>query len=151
MQSRGHYLIGGARERHFDLFKQWGTVQRNLFWEVLRDRYIMYGEWLYAKHTIFYDKLPHYFMEFDVFDRQNEVFLDTPSRRALLEPLPVVSVPVLQTGRFERLKDITSFIGPSNYITENHTESLRRFCEENGIYVEQTSRQTDPSLLMEGL
>ncbi len=151
LQSRGHYLIGGARERHFDLFKQWGTVQRSLFWEVLRDRYIMYGEWLYAKHTIFYDKLPHYFMEFDVFDRQNEIFLDTPSRRALLEPLPVVSVPVLQTARFERLKDITSFIGPSNYITENHTESLRRFCEENGIYVEETSRQTDPSLLMEGL
>ena len=23
LQSRGHYLIGGYRERHFDLFKTW--------------------------------------------------------------------------------------------------------------------------------
>ena len=41
LQSRGHYLIGGAREKHFDLFKQWGTVQQQLFWDVLGDRYIM--------------------------------------------------------------------------------------------------------------
>lgn len=151
LQSRGHYLIGGAREKHFDLFKQWGTVQQQLFWNVLRDRYIVYGEWVYAKHTIFYDRLPHYFMEFDVFDRKNEIYLDTPSRRELLAPLPTASVPVLTTGRFERLSDLTSLIGPSHYISENHLETMRRYCEENGIYVEETTRQTDPSPLMEGL
>ena len=151
LQSRGHYLIGGAREKHFDLFKQWGTVHQREFWEVLGDRYVMYGEWVYAKHTIFYDKLPHYFMEFDVFDRQNKVYLDTPSRRALLGTLPVVSVPVLKTARFDRLEDLTSLVGPSNYISENHMETLRKYCEENGVYVEETSRQTDSSLLMEGL
>lgn len=151
LQSRGHYLTGGAREKHFDLFKQWGSVQQRLFWEVLGDRYIMYGEWIYAKHTLFYDLLPHYFMEFDIFDRHNETYLDTPSRRDLLELLPVVSVPVLKTGRFEQLNEITSLVGPSNYISENHMETMRRYCEENGIYVEKTIAQTDPSLLMEGL
>ena len=151
LQSRGHYLIGGVREKHFDLFKQWGTIHSRQFWEVLGDRYVMYGEWVYAKHTIFYDKLPHYFMEFDVFDRRNEVYLDTPSRRELLKSLPVASVPVLKAGRFEKLEDLTALVGPSNYITENHIETMRRYCEENGVYVEETVRQTDPSLLMEGL
>src|SRR5205807_2014548 len=32
----------------------------------LTDRYILYGEWLYAKHTVFYTDLPHYFLEFDI-------------------------------------------------------------------------------------
>ena len=46
LQSRGHYLTGGWRERHYDLFKQWATVQRAALWEVLGCRYVMYGEWL---------------------------------------------------------------------------------------------------------
>lgn len=151
LQSRGHYLTGGLREKHFALFKQWGTVQQNLFWEVLRDRYIMYGEWLYAKHTIFYDKLPHFFMEFDVFDRKNGIFLDTPSRRDLLGSLPIVSVPLLKTGPFQKLEDLTSLIGPSRFISENHIETLHRFCRENSISPDETDRHTDPSLLMEGI
>ena len=24
LQSRGHFLVGGAREKHYDLMKQWG-------------------------------------------------------------------------------------------------------------------------------
>ena len=50
---------------------------------------------IYAKHAIYYDKLPHYFMEFDIFDRETGRFLDTPSRHELIKGLPLCSVPVL--------------------------------------------------------
>ncbi len=56
----------------------------------------MYGEWLYAKHTVFYDNLPHYFMEFDVLDRLTRAFLSTTARRELLTGLPVMPVPVIE-------------------------------------------------------
>lgn len=69
LQSRGHYLTGGYRERHYALMKQWANAHRDAFYEVLGSRYIMYGEWMYAKHSVFYDALPHYFLEFDVLDR----------------------------------------------------------------------------------
>ncbi len=81
LQSRGHYLTGGYRERHFNLMKQWATVHRDAFYELLGKRYIMYGEWMYAKHTVFYDALPHYFLEFDILDRETGRFLDTDTRR----------------------------------------------------------------------
>ena len=61
LQSRGHYLVGGAREKHFDLLKQWATIHQRALYEVLGTRYIMFGEWLYAKHSLFYDSLAHYF------------------------------------------------------------------------------------------
>ena len=35
LQSRGHYLTGGYRERHFNLMKQWATVHRDAFYQVL--------------------------------------------------------------------------------------------------------------------
>ena len=82
LQSRGHYLEGGPRERHFDLFKQWANTHVEALYCALGERYVMYGEWLYAKHTCFYDALPHYFMEFDVFDRVTGDFLSTARRGA---------------------------------------------------------------------
>lgn len=48
---------------------------------MLGARYVMYGEWLYAKHTVYYDMLPHYFMEFDIYDKENGSFLGTAARR----------------------------------------------------------------------
>lgn len=60
LQSRGHYLTGGYRVRHYNFMKQWANIHQDAFFDVPGTRYIMYGEWMYAKHTVYYDKLPHY-------------------------------------------------------------------------------------------
>ena len=151
LQSRGHYLTGGYRERHYNLMKQWATIHRDVFFDVLGTRYIMYGEWMYAKHTVYYDRLPHYFLEFDIFDRQEQVFLSTARRRELLKGLPVVSVPVLKEGTFRTREELLSLLGTSNYISPDKTETLRRTAEKLGLDAERQIRETDPSDLMEGL
>ncbi len=112
LQSRGHFLTGGAREKHFDLFKQWAHCHADALRPALADRYVLYGEWLYAKHTVYYDALPHYFLEFDVLDRADDAFLSTERRRALLAGLPVVSVPVLREGAGASFKDLRALLGP---------------------------------------
>ena len=69
LQSRGHYLslsVDEFRERHYNPLKRWAKANQDIFFDVLSDRYVMYGEWMYAKHTVFYDALPHYYMEFDI-------------------------------------------------------------------------------------
>ena len=35
LQSRGHYLTGGWRERHYNLFKQWANVHRDALYKTL--------------------------------------------------------------------------------------------------------------------
>lgn len=152
LQSRGHYLNGGHRERHYNPLKAWANLNQEIFFEVLGSRYIMYGEWMYAKHTVFYDALPHYFMEFDIYDRETGLFLDTPTRRTFTEQMGIVSsVPVLKTGIFRKKEDILSLIGHSNYITDNHLERLRELAERDGLDPEQILSETDPSTTMEGL
>ena len=44
LQSRGHYLTGGYRERHFNLMKQWAAVHKDVFYRVLGSRYISSAE-----------------------------------------------------------------------------------------------------------
>ena len=152
LQSRGHYLDGGYRERHYNLMKQWAFTYQDLFYSVLGSRYIMYGEWLYAKHTVFYDALPDYFMEFDIYDRVREVFLDTKERRILTDKMGIISsVPVLAEGIFKSKEEILSFLGVSNFITENHIEVLKTASEKLNLDVERQLRETDPSVTMEGL
>lgn len=151
LQSRGHYLTGGYREKHYDLFKSWANEHRYAFHEVLGCRYVMYGEWLYAKHTVFYDALPAYFLEFDILDRETDRFLDTPSRHELINRLPVFSVPVLAEGCFDKKGKIISYLGRSRYITDEHIEHLRSESTELGLDADRQLKETDASDLMEGL
>ena len=151
LQSRGHFLTGGYRERHYNLMKQWGVVHKDRLYEVLGQRYIMYGEWMYAKHTIYYDALPHYFMEFDVLDRENGRFLDTSSRHELLKDLPICHVPVLASGIFNSMDEVLKYLGDSLYITDAHIEHLREDADKLGLDADRVCRETDASRLMEGI
>jgi len=151
LQSRGHFLDGGPRERHFALFKSWATSHCHELWEVLGDRYVMYGEWLYAKHTIYYDALPHYFVEFDVLDRATGEFLSTAGRGELLKGLPVVSAPVLWTGHVRSAKQFDSLITASRFQTPRWRAALIEACEARGVDHSRVRNETDAAGLMEGL
>lgn len=151
LQSRGHFLTGGPRERHFDLLKQWATCHQAALRRVLGERYVLYGEWLYAKHTCFYDRLPHYFMEFDILDQASGDFLSTERRRELLKGLPMVSVRVLWEGRPESLACLTRLVGPSHFKSEYWKEALAEQAWSNGVPPEKASRETDGADEMEGL
>lgn len=151
LQSRGHYLEGGPREEQFALLKTWASCHSGLFRDLLGERYIMYGEWLYAKHTVYYDALPHYFLEFDIFDRQTETFLSTELRRLMLHGSPLLSVPVLHEGDGIALKDPRRWLQPSLYKSPQWNSSLRHQAEQLGQNFEQVLKETDSSAMAEGL
>lgn len=152
LQSRGHFLVGGGRERHFNRLKQWADAHVEGLFDVLGDRYLMFGEWMYAKHSMFYDALPHLFLEFDVFDKQDGVFLSTPRRHRLLEPLPVVSVPVLYAGPApRRLSDLTKWIGPSVGRTAAWKDNLDQESRRQKLDEDRVRSQTDGAPHSEGL
>ncbi len=152
LQSRGHFLNGGYGERQFDLFKLWAGCFEDSLHRLLGNRYIMYGEWLYAKHTVFYDCLPHYFMEFDIFDKEEKKFYSTAKRRELLQDFPFIrSVRVLEQGYYHSTEEIARHIGPSLFISDTAEQSLLAQCRKGGVDAEKAVRQTDLSGTMEGI
>jgi RNA ligase len=152
LQSRGHYLSGGGRERQFALFKQWAQAHEHRLLERLEDRHVMYGEWLYAKHSVSYDRLPHYFCEFDVFDRHDGVFLSTARRHALLAGSPVLGVPVLEQGPMpSSVKQLRAFVRPSLAKSAAWRDAFEMSVRRQGLAIDLAWRQTDKSDLSEGL
>ncbi|MFT5682327.1 MAG: hypothetical protein ACI8RZ_003245 [Myxococcota bacterium] len=151
LQSRGHYLAGGPRERHFAMFKTWASCHQWALWERLRDRYLVYGEWMYARHTVFYDTLPAYFLEFDVYDRQADRFLSTDARAELLDGLPIHSVPILHRGTVASAEALRGMVAGSQYRSTRWREAMTQAAEAAGQDVARLIRETDSTDLAEGL
>ena len=134
LQCRGHEIREGMHPQ-YDLFKQWTLVKRTTLEDRLADRYILFGEWAYARHSIFYRRLSHYFFEFDIYDKQAMTFIDFEQRMTLLETTGIETVPVVHTGAIER-SDLDALIGPSAFESQfenphsNQTDNLME-----GIYL----------------
>ncbi|MFY1862748.1 RNA ligase family protein [Achromobacter xylosoxidans] len=152
LQSRGHYLAGGGRERQFNFIKAWAQAHAGWLLQRLEDRYVMYGETLSKKHSVFYDALPHHFFEFDVLDRRTGQFLSTAARRELLAGGPVLSVPVLYDGLAPaRLADLKALLRPSLAKTARWRDAFEATVRREGLDLALAWKQCDKSDLSEGL
>ena len=152
LQSRSRYLDDVALSGPYAGFREWAQWHEDALWPVLGDRYVMFGEWVLTKQTVFYDALPNAFLELDVMDKETGAFLSTARRRLLLRGLPIVSAPVLAEGTFANLGEITRHLGRSRFKTPGwRDELLEAIAEADCGDVERFVRETDPSDDMEGL
>ncbi len=113
LQCRGHEITEGMHPQ-YDLFKQWTAVKRPVLEAMLGDRHILYGEWMYAKHSVHYRALTHYFFEFDLYDKDAGEFLDLAARLRMLEGTGLKTVPVVHRGSVSA-DDLLELVGPSAF------------------------------------
>jgi len=90
-------------------------------------------------------------MEFDIYDREADLFLSTARRRALLAGLPVVSVAVLWEGRPQKLAEVTKLVAPSLFKSPQWRERLVEAGAAAGVPAAQVLAETDGDDAMEGL
>ncbi|GAA5842019.1 hypothetical protein JCM3766R1_005725 [Sporobolomyces carnicolor] len=89
VQNRSHFVDSAAHPQ-FRRLDAWvhehgPELQRVLGRdEHFPERYILYGEWMAAKHSIPYDLLPDLFLAFDLYDRASATFV---SRKRLVDRL----------------------------------------------------------------
>lgn len=155
LQCRGHYLGGGKDWPEFDQFKVWANTWKDQLFDIITDRYIMYGEWMGSFHSVFYDMLPHFFMEFDIWDKKEKCFLSTLNRYCILQTskLPIHSVRVIKQGVFNNKEDILSCIGKSAFVSERSVQVLEDLLRKNRIPEQDIKILLDLNReqLMEGL
>lgn len=130
----------------------WATAHIDELFDILTDRYILFGEWMKRKHHIFYDRLPSYYLESDVYDQQNGIWLSTSAREKLFQDKELIRhVPILDRGKFHKISELTSLIARSRFQSEHWPEQLWRQCELSGLDLQKLLHHTDKSNLMEGL
>lgn len=146
--SRNTVLESPPARRDFRPLDRLAREQMDGLWEVLGDRYVLYGEWVLATHSVFYDALPAFFLEDDVFDRKAGRFLSTRRRQALVSELPVGfdrSVELLHEGVVAELVELHAMLGPSHYKSQAwrercpSVESVEDSDEMEGLYIKVES------------
>ena len=98
-QNRGAYLeLPGLGQ--WKKLAEWLAPKTDTFFEHLFDRYILFGEWCYAKHTVFYERLPDWFLGFDIYDREAGRFLSCSRRDEFFRTIRICPVPIIRCGHF---------------------------------------------------
>lgn len=123
LQNRGDWVLYPLSGQWKKL-GEWVTKRQDHLFDVLLDKYILFGEWCYATHSVYYDKLPDYFIGFDIYDKENLEFFSVERRNVFLEEMKIPIVHQCAKGQYS-LKDLDSFWSKSYY-----GDSL---CE--GIYI----------------
>jgi len=84
-----------ANHPQFSLLKEMFANQ----WKgLIPDGIQIFGEWLFAKHSIFYDNLDSYLQVFGVYDQQQEMHLSWEEVKEWANTLGVPTVPVYAEG-----------------------------------------------------
>ena len=125
LQNRGSYLLMPL-EGQWKPLEKWIICHETRIFDVLTDKYILFGEWCYAKHSIYYKELPDWFIGFVIYDIEKKRFLSVQKRNIFLERMEVKIVPLLGQGTYN-WNELMEFFGKSQYGDEN--------CE--GIYIRQ--------------
>lgn len=107
-QNRGDYLELPYRGQ-FTRLGSWLGGHAHLFQDHLKPGLIVFGEWCAARHSLDYGSLPDWYLVFDVYDREAEMFWNTSRRDALAQQLGLRVVPELARGHFD-LAQLTTLL-----------------------------------------
>ena len=102
VQNRGNYITADSHPQ-YRLLPAWITRHQESLFELLMPGRILFGEWCYAKHSVYYEKLSDWFLAFDIYDIARERFLSCEKRHELLLQTQITEVPTI--GYFEKISD----------------------------------------------
>lgn len=99
LQKRGS-LVGQSEHAQFQYFHNWSSYQNYDKLMNLPNGFIVYGELMYACHTVYYDELPDYFLVFDIINTKKERWMDRDERDDFCNQYKLHQVPLINKGYF---------------------------------------------------
>ena len=110
IQNRSHY-INSKTHRQFSSLDTWIAENSASLYDVLEPKkHVLFGEWLYAKHSIHYTSLPGYFMAFDIYDREAGRFYSLKERNRLLEGTGIPVVRLIKETTISGRNEVRTFV-----------------------------------------
>lgn len=109
VQNRSHY-VNSKTHRQFGTLDSWLSEHSEGLFKVLGsepDRYVLFGEWVYATHSIAYTRLPDYFLAFDIYDGKGGKFLSWRERNRCLEGTGIHTVRLIAEEQMSGREDVS--------------------------------------------
>ena len=142
-QNRGAYLhLPSAGQ--WKKLTEWLAPRTEILFEQLMDRYILFGEWCYAQHSVIYDRLPDWFLGFDIYDKATSHFFSCSRRDKVFQALSVAQVPKVDCGYFT-LSELSGFLSQSQISNQPAEGLYLRF--DQCDWLQQRAKLVRPSFI----
>ena len=140
VQNRSHYVTSTSHPQFRPLYVWTETHREGLYSVLNRDhafpeRYILYGEWLVATHSISYSRLPDRFLAFDLYDRQTQTWSDRDTLERLLENTGISLVPIMYRGSRPNDSVLKGMVHRPSQFYDGPVEGIYVKVERNGQVV----------------
>lgn len=112
-QNRGSWITE-PYEGQWSKLETWIAPKLDKIFDILLNKYILFGEWCYLKHSIYYDRLPDWLIGFDLYDKEAGNFLSVEKRDYLLDKMGVCIIHKCGMGRYT-LEELINLQPQSNY------------------------------------
>ena len=148
VQNRSH-VVNSSTHRQFSTLDTWLESNMSDLVRVLEPGYdILFGEWVYAKHSIHYTKLPSYFVAFDIYRGKEGRFLSARERNKVLSETNIACVRNIFTGKLTRDR-LFELLNTQSVYYEGQVEGLYLRVDEDeqsskGEEATTNSEQTTP-------
>jgi len=132
LQKRGS-LVGVGEHAQFNMFKAWSQINYDKLLEIPKDT-ILYGEFCWAKHTVFYNILPDWFLAFAWWNKKTNKFYHHNDMEELCDKIGIHTVPLIEQTIGINKEDLFDLIpNPSAYgheqaeglVVYNYKQQLR--------------------------
>ena len=124
VQNRSHYVTS-AYHAQFKLLDNWVTSHMEDLWAILEDETkILFGEWVYAKHSINYINLPDYFIAFDLYDVNEGRFYSRERLENKLKGTSIHLIPTVKSGSFKTVEDIVKLVRSDSMFYDGPIEGV---------------------------
>ena len=100
-QNRSHF-VNSKSHSQFEKLDKWIMDHSNSLYEILDKDTILFGEWMYATHSINYNNLPDYFLAFDLYNKKKKLFYN---RDILVEKLKDTNIHFVREMYRGKVKD----------------------------------------------
>lgn len=123
VQNRSHY-VNSKSHSQFEKLDKWIMDHSQSLYEVLDQDTILFGEWLYAKHSIEYSDLPDYFLAFDLYHKKKKLFYN---KHILVEKLKNTNlhfVREMYQGKIKDKNQLLKMIELKSQYTEGRVEGI---------------------------
>lgn len=140
VQNRSRYISSGDHEQ-FTKLTEWLAMNQQAIIQILTqgedsDEFnsprILYGEWVAARHSIPYQRLPGTFIAFDIYDKNSDRFFSRAKFHHAMRDSGIPVVPTISVRTFGPYK--TGHQGVSSKVADNIKADLLELLESESVF-----------------
>ncbi|MBT7902909.1 RNA ligase family protein [Candidatus Woesearchaeota archaeon] len=133
----------------FNKLRNWMDIHTEELFDLLGIERALFGEWCFAQHSEYYDRLPSYFMAFDIFDFGADQFLSYKRLQRELKPTGIKHLPAIFEGKLpEPTRDELEKLIQQSSFGPNPMEGVYVRVDSNG-YNESRCKLVRPGFLQQ--